>query len=165
MYTWMHGKAFTFHSIAYQQRIHAGVHEGVPAWRGDEGNMLDEFERIEARGCTFVLPIGAAEFSTSSTAVSRLKDGLRGTAEVDRASRAATAARTWVVLLSVAAKGMLGTIAIPWRSTIELVLRTVHGTRLTRPRRQTEHLPSLRLLGFAAVACSGHGAMTWRCLT
>ena len=40
--------------------------------------------------------------------MSRLKDGLRDTADVDGASGAATAARTWAVFLSVAAEGMLG---------------------------------------------------------
>lgn len=40
--------------------------------------------------------------------MSRLKDGLRDTADVDGVFGAATAARTWAVFLSVEAEGMLG---------------------------------------------------------
>ena len=82
-----------------------------PAWKGlscDKGYLLAATEHTEAGGCTCVLPFGAAGFSASRTAVSRLKDGLRDTADVDGASGAATAARTWAVFLSVAAEGMLG---------------------------------------------------------
>ena len=61
--------------------------------------LLDDVLGMGERVCTCVLPSGAAGFCTSSTAVSRLRAGVRDTAELTGASGAVTAAKTWAVLL------------------------------------------------------------------